>query len=172
MICKLLIIGRSSLIKWMRYPKEVNPMEREDSQTWNVVARLWEDPGDTGGLVFTTLFSPLPHNTRLGRSQGMSPLRLGYINWLLRLGPSPFVSFPPGFLSYHVVSNLMARPPWQGTEGCQQPHCLGANLLTWVLRSPAGNLTTALPDTPSQSPSYISLIPDSHNISDNKFWNC
>lgn len=40
MICKLLIIGRSSLIKWMRYPKEVNPMEREDSQTWNVVARL------------------------------------------------------------------------------------------------------------------------------------
>ena len=136
----------------MRYPKEVNQMEREDSQIWYVVARLWEGPRDPGGLVFSTLFSPLPHNARLSRSHGMSPLRVGYINLSVRLGPSPFVSFPPGL----VLATVLWATWWQDhmarNRGCQQPHCLGANLLAWVLRCPAGSLTTALLDTLSQSP--------------------
>lgn len=106
MIWKLLGIGGSSLIKWTRHPKKVNKVEREENQ--NSQPPRWSPWSQWAGIH--TWVVPLPHHTRVGRSNGVSLLSLEYRKLTVPSWALLSHSFSLGSL---LAARLWA-PVWQG----------------------------------------------------------
>lgn len=165
MIWELLVIGRSSLIKWMRYPKKVNKMERGENQSWK--CDRWS-PWSQGACSHTLLISPST-SYQGWQTNGMSLLRLGYI----KLSVSPWalaISFLFSWITpgCHVVSTHMARPMWVSLEANPS-----VPVQPWDDCSPYWRLNHNHMRHPEPvPPSYTAPIPVSQKLGDNTFSSC